>query len=108
METLQNAFEKKTGIKLTEGPKPEERLLQVANEYERIKRQLAEELKENLKTSEELTILKSLSSLDFDALMDLGKNPDDLSKQGCTVYSLFLRKIESHIGTSFVVTDQND
>ena len=107
-ETSQDALEKKTGIQITEGPKPEERLEQVAHEYERMKRQLATELKETLQTGEELKILKGLSALDFDALMDLSKNPEDLSEQGRLVYSLFLRKIESYIGTSLGVTDQYD
>jgi hypothetical protein len=107
-ETPQNALEKKTSIQITEGPKPEERPEQVAHEYERMKRQLATELKETLQTGEELKILKGLSALDFDALMDLSKNPEDLSEQGRSVYSLFLRKIESYIGTSFGVTDPNN
>jgi hypothetical protein len=104
-ETAQDAVENKTGIQITDGP---ERREQVAHEYERMKRQLATELKESVKTGEELKILKGLSALDFDALMDLSKNPEDLSEQGRLVYSLFLRKIESYIGTSFGVTDQNN
>jgi hypothetical protein len=107
-ETAQDAFEKKTRIQITEGPKPEERREQVAHEYERMKRKLATELKESVKTGEELKILKGLSALDFGALMDLSKNPEDLSEQGRLVYSLFLRKIESYIGTSLGVTDQYD
>ena len=107
-ETPHDAVEKKTGIQIAEGAKAEERWEQVAHEYERMKRQLATELKETLKTSEELRILKGLSALDLGALMDLSKNPEDLSEQGHLVYSLFLRKIESYIGTSFGVTDQNN
>jgi hypothetical protein len=104
-ETSQDAFEKKTGIHITEEA---ERREQVAQEYERMKRQLATELKETLQTGEELKILEGLSALDFDALMDLGKSPEDLSEQGRLVYSVFLRKIESYIGTSFGVTDKRD
>jgi hypothetical protein len=68
-ETSQDAGEKKTGIPITEGAERQE---QVAHEYERMKRQLATELKQTLHTGEELKILKGLSALDFDALMDLG------------------------------------
>jgi hypothetical protein len=104
-ETSQDAGEKKTGIPITEGAERQE---QVAHEYERMKRQLATELKQTLHTGEELKILKGLSALDFDALMDLGKNPEDLSEQGRLVYSVFLRKIESYIGISFGITNQHD
>lgn len=64
--------------------------------YYRIRENIFHELKNELKTDQEISILKSMSSLTYNDLKKLESKPKDLSNTGIKVLQLIIARIAQH------------
>ena len=62
--------------------------------YDKIREKAIVESKLNLKSDQELTILNSISRLNYNELKSRGAKPEDLSDVGLKVYQIYMEKIK--------------
>ena len=73
------------------------KLSKYAEEYEKVKDKIINELKKELTTKKELAILTYLSGLTYYDLKDMVTKPEDLSEITLRIYRLLMEKVESYL-----------